>query len=466
MLFASPFVTKKSLFRFVILVLCSQAAFSVLAMKGVLLPQMLELWSISKTQFGILMSIYGTTHTVLYLALSWAQDRYSSKILISVSMIMGGVTTFFLGVVTDFEALCFLFLMLAIWCEGAFWPAVLTAVRRSAKNEHQSIIFGLFEGGRGCIELLQNALTLSLYTTFAYSVLGLQVAFKFNAVLMVILGISSWFTLPDEALLKSTDRAGRTKEVIEGMNLSISLPSIWLAGFTGFCIYCIYTTLPFYVTFLTESYAVPIISVSIFSIVATSGGRIGAALPAGFVAKKFFSNATGAIKSSLFFVLLLCATLALVPHEFASWWFSMIVLAIMIILVFFMRALYFAPFGEMGIPPRFSGSTIALAAFVIYLPSSFAYFFWGYLLDSYDNTQGYRVLFIVLSGVAALGIVACHRLQLTIRAGVSALIEEKVSIIDEKLELQGVEKNFDDYVRSRESGRLSSQSHRQLVSRR
>ena len=72
-----------------------------------------------------------------------------------------------------------------------FWPAVLTAVRRSAKNEHQSIIFGLFEGGRGCIELLQNALTLSLYTAFAYSVLGLQVAFKFNAVLMVILGISS-----------------------------------------------------------------------------------------------------------------------------------------------------------------------------------------------------------------------------------------------------------------------------------
>ena len=89
MLPGSPFLTKKSVLRFVILVLCSQAAFSVLTMKGVLLPQMLELWSISKTQFGILMSIYGTTHTVLYLALSWAQDRYPSRILISVNMIMG-----------------------------------------------------------------------------------------------------------------------------------------------------------------------------------------------------------------------------------------------------------------------------------------------------------------------------------------------------------------------------------------
>ena len=206
-------------------------------------------------------------------------------------------------------------------------------------------------------------------------------------------------------------------------------------------------------TFLTESYAVPILGVSIFSIAATSGGRIGAALPAGFVAKKFFRDATGAIKSGLFFVFLLCATLALVPHEFAAWWFSMIVLAIMIILVFFMRALYFAPFGEMGIPPRFSGSTIAFAAFIIYLPSSFAYFFWGYLLDSYADTQGYRVLFIILSGIAALGIFACHRLELTIRAGVSASIDEKVAAIDEKLQLQGAEKNFEDCFRAEESGR-------------
>ena len=84
-----------------------------------------------------------------------------------------------------------LFLMLAIWCEGAFGRSS-DGSQRSAKNEHQSIIFGLFEGGRGCIELLQNALTLSLYTAFTYSVLGLQVAFKLNAVIMVMLGISSW----------------------------------------------------------------------------------------------------------------------------------------------------------------------------------------------------------------------------------------------------------------------------------
>ena len=131
---AALFSSKKVLANFVVLVLCSQFAFSVLAMKGVLLPQMLELWQISKTQFGILMSIYGIVHNILYVALAWAQDRFSARILIPVNMVLGGITTFFLGTTTDFTVLCFLFVMLAVWCEGAFWPAVLSAVRKSTSD--------------------------------------------------------------------------------------------------------------------------------------------------------------------------------------------------------------------------------------------------------------------------------------------------------------------------------------------
>ena len=112
------FSSQKVFVNFLLLVLCSQFAFSVLAMRGALLPQMLELWQISKTQFGVLMSIYGIVHNIFYLGLAWAQDRFSSRLLISVNMVLGGITTFFLGKTTDFTTLCFLFVMLSLWCEG------------------------------------------------------------------------------------------------------------------------------------------------------------------------------------------------------------------------------------------------------------------------------------------------------------------------------------------------------------
>ena len=182
------FTSRRMLGNFVLLVLCSQFAFSVLAMKGALLPQMLELWQISKTQFGLLMSIYGIVHNIFYLAFAWVQDRFSARVLIPVNMVMGGITTFFLGTTTDFAVLCFLFVMLSLWCEGAFWPAVLSAVRKTTSDNNQGKIFGLLEGGRGGIELLQNLMTVGLYTALGYSLLGLELAFKVNAIIMIILG--------------------------------------------------------------------------------------------------------------------------------------------------------------------------------------------------------------------------------------------------------------------------------------
>ena len=52
------FASRQIFFNFVLITLCSQFMFALLAMKGVLLPQILELWDVSKTQFGLLLSIF------------------------------------------------------------------------------------------------------------------------------------------------------------------------------------------------------------------------------------------------------------------------------------------------------------------------------------------------------------------------------------------------------------------------
>jgi sugar phosphate permease len=423
--------------------LCAQFAFSVLAMKGILLPQMLELWAISKTQFGLLMTIYGVVHNIFYVGLSWAQDRFSPRVLIPANMVLGGITTFFLGQTSDFQTLCVLFFMLAMWCEGAFWPAILSSVRKSTGAEHQGKIFGVFEGGRGIVELFQNALTVALYATLGYSLLGLELAFKCNAIIMILLGIVAWFRLPGESLLKSTGD-GKTKmtEVVEGMKLSLKLPEVWLASLTGFFIYFVYTSLPFYITYLNDLHTLPVLAVSVFGVVATSAGRIGTAFPAGFIATKFFGGTSGGMRAGLLAVVLLSALMSLLPASAGFSWVAMAIMMPLILIVFFMRALYFAPYGEMGLPPRFSGSVIAIAAFVVYLPSSFAYLLWGYLLDSFPGETGYRYLFGILACAALLGALVAVQLRRRISTDANQRIAAKVSELDRKLGLSGEEKSF------------------------
>ena len=439
-----PIFASRNIFsNFILMTLCAQFAFSVLAMKGILLPQMLELWAISKTQFGLLMTIYGVVHNIFYVGLSWAQDRFSPRVLIPANMVLGGITTFFLGQTSDFQTLCLLFFMLAMWCEGAFWPAILSSVRKSTAAEHQGKIFGVFEGGRGIVELFQNALTVALYATLGYSLLGLELAFKCNAIIMILLGIVAWFRLPGESLLKSTGD-GKTKmtEVVEGMKLSLKLPEVWLASLTGFFIYFVYTSLPFYITYLNDLHTLPVLAVSIFGVVATSAGRIGTAFPAGFIAAKFFGGTSGGMRAGLLAVVLLAALMSLLPVSAGFSWVAMAIMMPLILIVFFMRALYFAPYGEMGLPPRFSGSVIAIAAFVVYLPSSFAYLLWGYLLDSFPGETGYRYLFGILACAALLGALVAMQLRRRISTDANQRIAEKVSELDRKLGLSGEEKSF------------------------
>lgn len=440
------FSSKKVLNNFIVLVLCSQFAFSVLAMKGALLPQMLELWEISKTHFGMLMSIYGVVHNIFYLAFAWAQDRFSARILIPVNMVLGGFTTFFLGMTTDFMMLCFLFVMLSLWCEGAFWPAVLSAVRKSTTDDHQGKIFGLLEGGRGGIELLQNLITVTLYTALGYSVLGLQLAFMVNAVIMIVLGVIAWFTLPRQTLLKSGDDKTRAnQEVMAGMKTTLMLPEVWLAGLVGFAVYLAYTAMPFFLTYLDELYVLPVLAISIFGIASTSGGRIGMALPSGFIAEKYLGGAVDGMRLGLLLVVIfssLIAALTGLLSENSQAWPAMILLTMMAFLFFFMRALYFAPFGQMGVPQRFSGSVIAVAAFVIYLPSSFAYLLWGWLLDTYPGVSGYQYMFVVLGIVALAGCVVAHLLQKRLRGGASERISVQIQALDGQLGLRGEERTF------------------------
>jgi sugar phosphate permease len=437
------FASRRILSNFILITLCSQFTFALLAMKGVLLPQILELWDVSKTQFGLLLSIYGLASNFMYVLLSWAQDRYAPRQLISVTMIIGGITTSFLGKTSDFYVLLSLLLVLAICCEGAFWPAILSSVRKSASDQNQSKVFGILEGGRGLIEFLQNAITLGLYAWLGNSVLGLEVAFMLNGGVMVLLGIICWFVLPRDPLLKSSDTSGdMMEEVREGMKVTLALPEIWLAGVSGFFIYFAYTSLPFYVTYLDESFTLPALAASIFAILSTSVGRISSAFAAGFATNRLFGSSAGGMQAGLILIALLGTALALMPTSQSLVWIAMGLLMPLVFIIFFMRALYFAPYGEMGLPPRFSGSVIAVAAFVVYAPSSFGYLLWGYLLDTFPGDSGYRYLFATLAIIGIAGAVSAIFLRRRMGEGLRERIARKVTQVDAKLGLKGEEKTF------------------------
>ena len=114
------------------------------------------------------------------------------------------------------------------------------------------------------------------------------------------------------------------------------------------------------------------------------------ALPAGFIADRFLGGPTGGMRFGLGLTAVLSLGMVLLPSDTENYLPAMAFMIALAFTFFFMRSLYFAPFGEMGLPPRFSGSVIAVASFVICLPATFAYGVLGALLDARPGRGGLR----------------------------------------------------------------------------
>jgi sugar phosphate permease len=123
------------------------------------------------------------------------------------------------------------------------------------------------------------------------------------------------------------------------MKVTLAMPEIWLAGISGFFIYFAYTSLPYYVTYLNESYTLPAVAASVFAILSTSVGRISSAFVAGFVTNRLFGSSAGGMRAGLIAIAVLGTTLALIPTSQSLVWIAMALLMPLIFVVFFMRAL-------------------------------------------------------------------------------------------------------------------------------
>ena len=150
-------------------------------------------------------------------------------------------------------------------------------------------------------------------------------------------------------------------------------------------------------------------------------------------------------------VAVLGVALALLPNSQDFVWAAMALLVPLFFMIFFMRALYFAPYGEMGLPQRFSGSVIAMASFIVYLPSSFAYLLWALILDGNPGAQGYALMFFALSIVSVVGFLLARALRQRMRRGTADRVAVLVAELDAKLGLQGREKRLSDLINQRRS---------------
>ena len=74
-------------------------------------------------------------------------------------------------------------------------------------------------------------------------------------------------------------------------------------------------------------------------------------------------------------------------------------------IIFSMRAVFFAPVDEIGVPRHISGAAMSIACIFGYCPQMFAFTLYGSMLDKHPGLVGYKMVFSTMAGFAVLGVV-------------------------------------------------------------
>ena len=397
---------KKRLIQFLLVASNSQLIYAFYALRSVMYDPFVETLGITNTQFGFLMSVIGVCGTFGSFALSWLQDLFSVRKVLTVNSLI----TACLGLIVALSPVGLPYVvLLAIWfgfgltTETFYWASALKGVRAIAKEDKQATAFGIFETVRGGWEFIVNSIGVVILTILGGGVFGVRAAMTFACVMLLISGLLVWLFVPEQ---KPQFEGNKTRGAFKGLLKAVRLPAVWLTGLGVCCVYATFAAVnTYFVPYLTSVYAMPVTLVAVFGLVNGSVTRFTAAPISGIIADLKFKSSAHMMRVSFCALAVLLVVALMLPKTPSMVIVAMVVLLLIAICCFLVRGIYYSPIGEMGVPTEMSAAAMSVAIFIGQSPQFWAYPLYGHFLDTYAPEKAYSLIFSILICLAILGIV-------------------------------------------------------------
>jgi MFS family permease len=358
--------------------------------------------SLTNTELGVLMSVFGFTSMVAYFPGGWLADRVSPRKLMTTSLIVTGLAGLYFATFPTYEVSIAIHAFWGVSITLLFWGAMIRVTRNWAPADQQGRAFGWLESLRGVGEVLTSSGLLLVFAWLGSGEKAMSVVIVQLSSIVIALGVLSWFVIEDIA----AETSGEEKKKKVGWHEVIGLlrmPVIWMISCVVLCGYCAYWTSFYFTPYASD----------VFLTTAAVAGAIGvgrmwlkpiAAVIAGYVADRFGV----AISISVLFIVLIGSfvVFAVLPGTPEMFYFMLVNVAIAGIAIFAIRGIYFALLEEGGIPLAVTGTAAGIVSAVGFTPDIFMPLLGGVLLDTYPGIEGYRYFYLVTAVICGLGLCA------------------------------------------------------------
>ena len=401
----------RSYSQLALIVIAAGAIYPLLYLRQNFEISILESFNITQTQLRYCSSMLGLIFVVTYAPSGWLADRFSSRKLLSYSLVATALLGMWFSTMPSYSTLLFIYGAWGLATGLTFWSAHIKLVAMLAKKDQQGRFFGILDGGRGLVEALLATVAIALFayvlsqdsgsTTIALK----QVIYLYIGVLLVVAPLVYW--LLDDFEETSVDDGQVSNSVfMDDLMTVLKHREIWLCAI---CIVCGYQL--FYATYSFSGYLQ-----QNFGLTAVAVGTITVAKlwmrPIGGIAAGFIGDWSSPEK--VLSILLILASISLAMMAFLPTTSASIVMLVVVLLIglltYGVRGLYWATLGGCNVPNKIKGLAIGMISMIGYFPEMYLPLISAPLLEAYPGVLGYKIYYLMISICGLLGAYAAYLL--------------------------------------------------------
>lgn len=396
----------KKWFTFVVLVIGGGTIFKLSSLKDAFYVPMQEFMGLTHTQIGAALSVYGLVQTIGNFASIYISDRFSKRIMISVSLVCIGLIGIYISTFPGYGGILLAWGLLSFFGEVVYWPVLLKAIRLLGDETEQGRLFGFLEAGRGVVDTIVAFSALGIFALLGKGSIALRGSILFYSGAVILTGIISYILVEDDKIVVADgEKINKNKLAWQGVIQAVKTPEIWVVSLTIASIYSVYCGLTYFIPFLKDIYGMPVTLIGAYGIVNQYGLKMVGGPVGGMLVDKKFKSATKFLRVALIAAAVAMFGFTLLPHETMNVYVGMACTLGFGAIIFSMRAVFFAPIDEIKVPRHISGAAMSIACIFGYSPQMFAFALYGNMLDRHPGMAGYRMVFMTMIGFAIVGVV-------------------------------------------------------------
>jgi len=378
------------------LIIAGESIYMLPYMRKTFQTSMEEVFLISNTEIGLLNSMFGILAIICYFPSGKIADRFSIKKLLLFSLVSTGIGGLAMLIFQSFTGLLIIHAFWGITSILTFWAALIKATRKWGELIEQGKSFGLLDAGRGAVAAIIASIATYSFTLAESNDLSLYNVILVYSLAPIFAAIIIGFSMKNE-----DDIPRESSKSIDKLSLQnlLKYKKVWAFAGIIFCAYSLYL----------GSFDLPAYAEKTFDISKSNAAIIGTirdwlrpimALLAGILADKF----TG-VKTifAAFFILLICYSSIGYLSDNNSVYIFWLQLVGIASAAFALRGIYFALLEELEFPISDTGKVVGFVSFIGFTPDAFIHLVSGAFVDAHEGQEGYVDFFLLLAGVALIG---------------------------------------------------------------